>query len=132
MTKNHRFAMYQNTIYDEGRIINPFECMKLLNKFYDEYWDLKEENEELKKENNKQAEQLNKLYGEQILKLTDERKTEFFVDKNNIYAFIHLLPYINRYYGDRYKITKVGLDNGWSEFLDDILDGYLSLEWDGI
>lgn len=77
-------------------------------------------------------EQLNKLYGEQILKLTDERKTEFFVDKNNIYAFIHLLPYINRYYGNRYKITKVGLDNGWSEFLDDILDGYLSLEWDGI
>ena len=31
---------YQNSIYDEGQIINPFECMKLLNYFYDENTDL--------------------------------------------------------------------------------------------
>lgn len=43
--------MYQNTIYDEGQIINPFECMKLLNYFYDENIDLVKMNEQLREEN---------------------------------------------------------------------------------
>ena len=43
--------MYQNIIYDEGQIINPFECMKLLNYFYDENIDLVKMNEQLREEN---------------------------------------------------------------------------------
>lgn len=47
MIKNHRFTMYQNIIYDEGQIINSFECMKLLNHFYDKNTDLMEKNKQL-------------------------------------------------------------------------------------
>ena len=48
MTKNNRFTMYQNTIYDDGHIINTFECMKLLNFFDRKNDELFEENEQLK------------------------------------------------------------------------------------
>lgn len=48
MTKK-RFGMYQNTLYDDGDILNPFNAMKLLNYFDKENTKLKEENEQLKK-----------------------------------------------------------------------------------
>ena len=47
MTKNHRFTMDENIIFDEGQSINPFECMKLLNHFYDKNIDLMERNKQL-------------------------------------------------------------------------------------
>lgn len=45
-----RFGMYQNILYDDGSILNPFNAMKLLNYFDKENTKLKEENEQLKKE----------------------------------------------------------------------------------
>ena len=45
-----RFGMYQNTLYDDGNILNPFNAMKLLNHFDKENTKLKKENEQLKKE----------------------------------------------------------------------------------
>ena len=44
-----RFGMYQNTLYDDGNILNPFNAMKLLNSFDKENTKLKEENKELKR-----------------------------------------------------------------------------------
>lgn len=93
MTKNHRFTMYQNIIYDEGQIINSFECMKLLNYFYDENIDLmkmneqlreknkefKEENEQLKQRNDRQAKRLAELY-ELMAKKDWESLTEIIDD----------------------------------------------------
>lgn len=52
MTEKKRFTMYQNTIYDDGHIINAFECMKLLNWFDRKNDELIEENEQLKSEIN--------------------------------------------------------------------------------
>ena len=48
-----RFGMYQNILYDDGNILNPFDAMKLLNHFDKENTKLKEENEQLKQENKK-------------------------------------------------------------------------------
>ena len=41
-----RFGMYQNILYDDGSILNPFNAMKLLNYFEKENTKLKEENEQ--------------------------------------------------------------------------------------
>ena len=46
-----RFGMYQNILYDDGEILNPFDAMKLLNYFDKENTKLKEENEQLKQPN---------------------------------------------------------------------------------
>lgn len=43
-----RFGMYQNTLYDDGNILNPFSAMKLLNHFDKKNTELKKENEQLK------------------------------------------------------------------------------------
>lgn len=43
-----RFGMYQNTLYDDGNILNSFNAMKLLNHFDKENTKLKQENEQLK------------------------------------------------------------------------------------
>ena len=46
--KQIRFTMYQNTIYDNGNILSPFNCMKLMNTLYKENEELKQENQVLK------------------------------------------------------------------------------------
>lgn len=45
-----RFGMYQNILYDDGDILNPFDAMKLLNYFDKENTKLKKENEQLKQQ----------------------------------------------------------------------------------
>lgn len=48
MTKK-RFTMYRNIIYDNGNILSPFNCMKVMNTLHNE-------NEQLKSELSKQKE----------------------------------------------------------------------------
>lgn len=57
-----RFGMYQNTLYDDGDILTPFNAMKLLNHFDKENTKLKEENGQLKKKL-EFFNELNKPYG---------------------------------------------------------------------
>ena len=56
-----RFTMYQNTIYDNGNVLSPFNCMKVMNTLHNENEQLKQkmekvynslidENEQLKSE----------------------------------------------------------------------------------
>lgn len=68
-----RFGMYQNTLYDDGDILNPFDAMKLLNYFDKENVKLKEENEELKNSNHRLAQNLIKNM-DIIIKLEKENE----------------------------------------------------------
>ena len=43
-----RFTMYQNTIYDNGNILSPFNCMKVMNTLHNENEQLKKELESFK------------------------------------------------------------------------------------
>lgn len=61
-----RFGMYQNTLYDDGNILTPFNAMKLLNHFDKETTKLKEENKQLKFENKKLNERIDILEGSLI------------------------------------------------------------------
>lgn len=84
MTENHRFAMYQNTIYDNGKIINSFECMKLLNELNDENEELKASNILLKNEMSwikdcaywREKEAFNKLFGYYMITVDEYRLME--------------------------------------------------------
>lgn len=42
-----RFTMYQNTIYDNGNVLSPFNCMKVMNTLHNENEQLKEEIKDL-------------------------------------------------------------------------------------
>ena len=87
MTKNHRFAMYQNTIYDNGHIINSFKCMKLLNQLNDENEQLKSRIEYL--ETKLQRER--KSSTEQHLKWSDEAEERIKELENEIQDFQDIL-----------------------------------------
>ena len=48
--KQLRFTMYQNVIYDNGNILSPFACMKLMNTLYKENQQQKETSKRLQAE----------------------------------------------------------------------------------
>lgn len=106
MTKNHRFTMYQNIIYDEGQIINPFECMKLLNYFYDENQQLKhivdfyesfqKDARELEKENEQLKKEIAK-FKECEKRIGDVKREDLDrVFKMSIYEIAEMLEYYRK------------------------------------
>ena len=70
-----RFTMYQNTIYDNGNILSPFNCMKVMNTLHNE-------NEQLKKELEENKELIQ--FKEQVFNLINKKLEENEKELNGV------------------------------------------------
>ena len=66
---------------------------------------------------------INEVYGERLLEIILGTNAEFLVTKDNIYAFCHLLPWINALYGKHYTVKYTGLTKDWIKFLKNAVSG---------
>ena len=60
---------------------------------------------------------INEMYGDRLIEQIKNKKIQFIIDKDNIYSFFFLLPYIKIVYWYGYEINCQTLTNAWTNKL---------------